>query len=42
MYRMDFWTLWQRCQGVRSDFGFGDVEPLELGSEFVDRILKGC
>lgn len=32
----------QRYQGVRSDFGFGDVEPLELGSEFVERILKGC
>ena len=31
----------QRCQGLRSDFGFGDVEPWELRSEFVERIVKG-
>lgn len=31
----------QRCQGLRLEFGFGNVEPLELRSEFVERIVKG-
>ena len=32
----------QRCQGLRLGFGLANVEPLEFGSKFVERIAKGC